>query len=210
MYTDDPLYKTMRAFRGKRETRIAVATAAMLVFLGLALGAVIYRCSGADIGVDADALIGRYFKGIFSQATSIGGRLGIVLSCFVHELIFPALVFFFGYTVFAPIFSSAICLWKAAVCGFAVCMLEFTDQGGIFIESLIYLVAQIAVISVDVSVALRAYFFSSSLHSGKLTLVDIFKRADSRAYFFDFVISAGALFAAVTLTLVLIGSMQTP
>ena len=204
VYTDDSLYKTMNAYRGRREVKIAMTTAAMLVFLGLALGVVLYRISGNDIDVDADSVIGTYFRGMFAQAHGAGDKLGVILFCFYHEIAFPALVFVLGYTVFAPIFSAALCVWKAAVCGFAICMLEFTTQNGIFVESLIYLICQIAIISVDVSVAMRAFFYSSTFCADNVRLADVFKRDDSRAYFFDFIISAGVLFIAVTLTLVLI------
>lgn len=204
MYTDESLYKTMRPYKAKREARIAVSVCAMLVFIGLALGVILYRISGNEIDIDADNLIGTYFRGMFAKADSVSAKLGVILSSFYHELMFPLLVFIMGYTVFAPIFSAAICVWKAAVCGFAVCMLEFTTHNGIFIESLLYLICQIAIISVDVSVAIRAFFYSSQFCKGNTGLADLVKRDDSRAYFFDFIISAGVLFVSVTLTLVAI------
>ena len=203
-YNNESLYKTMNAYRGRREARIAMSTAAMLVFAGLALGVILYRISGEDIDIDTDALIGNYFRGMFAEADGAGAKLGVMLSCFWHEMAFPALVFVMGYTVFAPIFSAAICVWKSALCGFAICMLEFTTQNGIFVESLIYLVCQIAIISGNVSVALRAFFYSATFNSDEVKLADVFGRSDSRAYIVDFVISSGVLFLTITLTLVLI------
>ncbi len=207
MYTQESLYKTMRAYRGKREARAALSVCAMLVFIGLVLGVVLYRIAGYGIDIDADSVIGSYFNGMFAQADSAADKLGVILSAFYHEIAFPALVFVMGYTVFAPIFSAAICIWKAALCGFAICMLEFTTHNGIFVESLIYLASQIAIISIDVSIAIRAFFNSSEFLKRESTVLDIFKREDSRAYFFDFVISAGVLFITVILTLVLINFM---
>lgn len=203
-YNEDALYKTMNEYRGKREARIALATAVILVFMGLALGVVLFRIIGDKVTSETDFLVGEYFKGMFAEADGFGDKLGVVIDSFVHELIFPMLVFAFGYTVFAPVFSAALCVWKSALCGFAVCMLELTSISGLFVESLIYLISQIAVISVCVSVALRAFFFSRKFCSDKAELADVFKRADSREYIFDFVISAGVLFITVILTLVVI------
>lgn len=207
MYTNETLYKTMRAYRGRKEARAAIAVSAMLVFIGLALGVILYRISGDGIDMDADSLIGNYFRGMFAEARSASDKIGVIVSSFYHEIAFPALVFIMGYTVFAPIFSAAICVYKAAICSFAICMLEFTTQNGIFVESLIYLACQIAIISVNATVAIRAYFYSVEFLKGEACLIDIFKRDDSRAYFFDFIISAGVLFITVTLTLVLINFM---
>lgn len=198
----ESLYKTMNAYSGRREAKIALAAATVLVFVGFAIGAVLYSISGIDI--DGDLLISGYFDGMFASADSVGEKIGIVLACFYHEVAFPTLVFISGYTVFAPLFASAICVTRATICAFSVCMLEFTSRGGIFIESLIFLICQIALISIDVSIAVRAYFHSISFCSRSSSISDILKRGDSRAYFFDFIISAGVLFTAVTLTIVLI------
>ena len=179
----------------------------MLVFVGLALGVILYRIAGDGVDIDTDALIGSYFRGMFAQANGVGAKINVIMSSFCHEIILPALVFVMGYTVFAPIFSAFICVWKAALCGFAICMLEFTTHNGIFVESLIYLMCQIAIISVSVSTALRACFFSNAFNSDKVCLADVVKRRDSRTYIVDFIISAGVLFVTVTLTLVLINFM---
>ncbi len=204
MYNDESLYRTMRAYRGRREVRMALSICSMLVFIGLALGVVLYRVTGDSIDIDADFIIGTYFKGMFAEADSLSDKLFVILSSFYHEMLFPLLVFVMGYTVFAPVFCAAICVWKASVCSFAICMLEFTTQGGIFIESLIYLASQIAIISVSVSVAIRALFYSKRFQNAGASLIDIIKRDDSRAYILDFVVSSGVLFVTVTLTLVLI------
>lgn len=204
IYNDESLYRTMHAFRGKREVKTALGVFSMLVFTGLVLGVVLYRITGDSIDIDADFIIGTYFKGMFAEADSFSDKLFVILASFYHEILFPLLVFVMGYTVFAPIFSAAICVWKAAVCSFAICMLEFTTHNGIFIESLIYLACQIAIISVSVSVAIRAIFYSKRFQNTGASLVDIVKRDDSRAYILDFVVSAGVLFVTITLTLVLI------
>ncbi|MBQ4136599.1 MAG: hypothetical protein IJD67_00675 [Clostridia bacterium] len=202
-FEDSRLYKTMNEYRAKREARIAMATSAMLVFIGLALGVILYRIVGEDIDVDQDALIGTYFRGMLANASGFGEKLRVILDSFFHELAFPAFVFVLGYTVFAPIACAAICVWEAAVCGFAICMLEFTSVGGIFIESLLYLISRIAIISICVSVSLRAFFFSRAFNSDRVELKDVIKRQDARAYAIDFVISAGVLFVTVILTLVM-------
>lgn len=203
MFNDSHLYKTMNEYRAKREARIAMATSAMLVFIGLALGVILYRIVGDDIDVDTDALIGTYFRGMLANASGFGEKLKVILDSFFHELAFPAFVFALGYTVFAPIACAAICVWEAAVCGFAICMLEFTSVSGIFVESLLYLGSRIAIISICVSVALRAFFFSRAFNSDRVELADVIKRQDAREYAVDFIISAGVLFVTVILTLVM-------
>ena len=203
-YGNSSLYKTMNSFRGRREVQITLSVCAMLVFIGLALGVVLYRITGDDITVDTDALVGRYFKGMFADAVGAGGKVSVIFSSFLHEIMFPALVFVMGYTVFAPVFSAALCVWKAALCGFAVCMLEFTSVNGIFVESLIYLICQIAIISVNVSVAVRAFFFSTAFNTSSVKLADVVKRTDSRNYICDFIISAGIILVSVAGTLIVI------
>ena len=204
IYNDESLYRTMRAYRGRREVKVTLSICSMLVFIGLVLGVILYRITGESIDIDADSIISTYFKGMFAEADSLADKLFVIMSSFYHEILFPLLVFAMGYTVFAPIFCAAICVWKAAVCSFAICMLEFTTQNGIFIESLIYLASQIAIISVSVSVAIRALFYSKRFQNKGASLADIVKRNDSREYILDFVVSAGVLFVTITLTLVLI------
>lgn len=204
MFEEQSLYRTMNEYKGRREARVALATAVILVFMGLALGVVLFRIVGDEITSETDFLVGDYFKGMFAEAQTLGDKLGVIVDSFFHELTFPLIVFAFGYTVYAPVFSAALCIWKSALCGFAICMLELTTMSGIFVESLIYLISQITVISICVSVAMRAFFYSRRFCSDEVFLSDIFKRADSRAYILDFVISAGVLFMTVTLTLVLI------
>lgn len=202
------LYKTMRSFRGKREGRIMLSVGAMLVFFGLVLGVVLYRLTGDDIPFDTDGLIDRYFGGMFSQANSLNGKIGVILSSFLHEITLPSLTFIFGYTVFSPIFSSALCIWKATLCAYAICMLEFTAVSGIFVESLLFLIAQIAIISVDVSVAMRSYVYSTKFNSDKVSLKDVVKRSDSLSYICDFIISAGILFISIAGTLIVINFIR--
>lgn len=203
-YNDESLYRTMNEYKGRREARIALASAGILVFLGLALGIVLFRIVGDNLTSEGDCLIENYFKGMFSEAHGLGAKIKVIIDSYFHELMFPLVVFVFGYTVYAPIFSAAICVWKSTLCGFALCMLEFTTLSGIFIESLIYLISRIVIIAISVSVALRAFAYSSRFTSGRAELADVFKRADSREYAFDFVISAGLLFITVTLSLVLL------
>lgn len=208
IYENPSLYRTMNRFRARRESRIALSVSAMLVFLGLALGVVLYRICGDDISLDTTSIVSRYFGGMFSGATDFGAKVSVIFYAFLHEIIFPAVVFVCGYTVFAPVLSAALCMWKATLCGFAVCMLEFTSVNGIFVESLIYLISQIAVISVSVSVAMRAFFFSTYFNSENVSLADVVKRTESRAYICDFVISAGVVFATVAGTLILINFIR--
>ncbi len=203
-YGEDTLYRTMNEYRGKKEAGAALAAAAMLAFAGLALGVVFYRVGASDAGIDADADIVGCFRTMFDDLTGAGDRVSLVLSCFFREVFPLVLIFVGGYTVFAPILSAALCLWSSAVCGFAVCMLEATGVGGIFLESLIFLVCRIAIISICISASLRAYFFSKNFCKKGAELVDVFKKDESRVYFFDFVISSGSMFLCVSITLLLI------
>ena len=208
IYENQSLYRTMNRFRAKRESRIALSVSAMLVFLGLSLGVVLYRICGDDISLDTTSIVSRYFGGMFNGADGFVAKVSIIFYAFLNEIIFPALVFVCGYTVFAPVLSAALCMWKATLCGFAICMLEFTSVNGIFVESLIYLVSQIAIISVSVSVAMRAFFFSDFFNSERVNLADVVKRAESRAYICDFIISAGVIFMTVAGTLILINFIR--
>ena len=180
----------------------------MLVFLGLALGVVLYRICGDDISLDTTSIVSRYFGGMFADTSGFGARISIIFYAFLNEIALPALVFACGYTVFAPVLSAALCVWKATLCGFAICMLEFTSVDGIFVASLIYLVSQIAIISVSVSVAIRAFFFSGYFNSERVSLADVIKRHESRAYICDFIISAGVIFITVAGTLILINFIR--
>lgn len=204
IYETPSLYRTMNRFRAKRESRIALAVSAMLVFLGLALGVVLYRICGDDVSLDTTSIVSRYFGGMFAQSDGFGAKISVIFYAFLNEIALPALVFACGYTVFAPVFSAALCMWKATLCGFAICMLEFTSINGIFVESLIYLLSRIAIISVSVSVAIRALFFSNYFNAERVSLADVVKKAESRAYICDFIISSGVIFVTVAGTLILI------
>ena len=208
IYENQSLYRTMNRFRAKRESRIALSVGAMLVFIGLALGVVLYRACGDDISLDTTSIVSRYFGGMFTEAHGFGAKVSVIFYAFLHEIALPALVFVCGYTVFAPVLSAVLCVWKATLCGFAICMLEFTAVNGIFVESLVYLMSQIAIISVSVSVAMRAFFFSGYFNSEHVSLSDVVKKSESRAYICDFIISAGVVFVTVAGTLILINFIR--
>ncbi len=204
IFERETLYKSMNEYKDAREGRIALASAGILVFLGLTLGVVLFRIVSDNITSDNDYILGDYFNGIFLESEGLGAKLKIIIDSYFHELLFPFVTFVFGYTVFAPLFSAALCIWQSALCGFSVCMLDFSKLSGMFTESLIYLACRVLIIVICISVSLRAFLYSRKFVSEKSSLADIFKRSDSKEYAIDFLISGAALFIVLTLTLVLL------
>ncbi len=127
------------------DRRTVMLAASSLFIFGSFVGCAIYRFLGIGESELYDNLIERYFLALFYKCGSGLDIAMVSLECCMHELWVFIAVFLTGFTLFIPIVSSVIMLYRGMLFGFAVTMLQFSLRTGILLDSIVYLAANLAI-----------------------------------------------------------------
>ncbi len=142
----NPGYTETKNRIGQALDRKTVMLAASSLFIfGSFLGCALYHFLGIGESELYDNLIERYFLALFYRCDGALDVAMVALDCCTHELWLFIAVFFAGFTLFVPIVSAAVLLYRGVLFGFAVTMLQFSLRTGILLDSLVYLGASLAI-----------------------------------------------------------------
>ncbi len=182
----------------KSDMKLLLLAASAIFIFGGFLGCAVYRLLGIGESELYDKLIERYFVALFYKCASPLDVLFVVLDCFLHELSAPAVIFFGGFTLFTGAVSAAALLWRGALFGFSLTMLQFSSKAGLLLDSLCFLGAKFAVSMLCIIMAAYAFGFYYPSRGPRL-----FSKA-SREYLFVFLRISALTFANVCLMLFMI------
>lgn len=127
------------------DRKTALLAASSLFIFGSFVGCAVYRLLGIGESELYDNLIERYFLALFNRCGSTLDIVRVAADCCLHELWMFIAVFFAGFTLFTPLVSGALLLYRGILFGFAITMLQFSNRTGLLLDSIVYLFAAFAI-----------------------------------------------------------------
>lgn len=127
------------------DRKAALLAASSLFIFGSFVGCAIYRLLGFGESELYDNLIERYFLSLFDRCATPLDIVRVAADCCLHELWMFIAVFFAGFTLFTPLVSGAMLLYRGVLFGFSLTMLQFSTRTGLLLDSMVYLFAAFAI-----------------------------------------------------------------